>query len=162
MLTLQFHDILPGSSIGWVHREAEETHARLIAELEELIETALDALRPLETASTDPSGGQPVANAAPFDRDEVVVVDAAPRWYGDERSGTGGAPAAQRRAGGGVGDRPPHSVSAAQSNEPVDEPVAVATNAGGVTVVDNGLVRVTVDARRHGLVVPPHRDRVGR
>ena len=106
VLTLQFHDILPGSSIGWVHREAEETHARLIAELEELIDAALDALRPLERTSTDPSGGQPVANAAPFDRDEVVVVAAAPRWYGMSGAGTGGAPAAQRWAGGGVGEGP--------------------------------------------------------
>ena len=46
MLLHQFHDILPGSSIEWVHREAEATYARLIAELDELISTALDALGP--------------------------------------------------------------------------------------------------------------------
>ncbi|MCB1251781.1 MAG: hypothetical protein KDB39_00720, partial [Austwickia sp.] len=36
VLTLQFHDILPGSSITWVHREAEETYAAVAAELQAL------------------------------------------------------------------------------------------------------------------------------
>ena len=31
VLTLQFHDILPGSSIAWVHEEAERTHAEVLA-----------------------------------------------------------------------------------------------------------------------------------
>ncbi|GAA0440596.1 alpha-mannosidase [Leifsonia naganoensis] len=44
VLLLQFHDILPGTSIAWVHREAVETYARVAAELEGLIETALQAL----------------------------------------------------------------------------------------------------------------------
>ena len=34
VLTLQFHDILPGSSIAWVHADAEAAHARIGAELE--------------------------------------------------------------------------------------------------------------------------------
>lgn len=44
VLLLQFHDILPGTSIGWVHDEAEATHSRLIEELEALIATALGVL----------------------------------------------------------------------------------------------------------------------
>ncbi|WP_349865689.1 glycoside hydrolase family 38 C-terminal domain-containing protein [Leifsonia sp. WHRI 6310E] len=44
VLLLQFHDILPGTSIAWVHREAVETYARVVAELEGLITTALRAL----------------------------------------------------------------------------------------------------------------------
>ncbi|TWP51231.1 alpha-mannosidase [Lentzea tibetensis] len=44
VLLHQFHDILPGSSIAWVHREAEETYARVAAELGALIETATAAL----------------------------------------------------------------------------------------------------------------------
>ncbi len=107
VLTLQFHDILPGSSIGWVHREAEETHARLIAELEELIDAALDALRPLEALSTDASGVQSIANAAPFHPRRGRGRRHCPSAVRHERCGTGGAPAAQRWAGGGVGDRPP-------------------------------------------------------
>jgi alpha-mannosidase len=33
VLLLQFHDILPGSSITWVHREAAESDERIHAEL---------------------------------------------------------------------------------------------------------------------------------
>ncbi len=40
VLLHQFHDILPGSSIAWVHREAREAYARVGAELEELISAA--------------------------------------------------------------------------------------------------------------------------
>ncbi|MEV6632943.1 glycoside hydrolase family 38 C-terminal domain-containing protein [Actinoplanes sp. NPDC051470] len=44
VLLHQFHDILPGSSISWVHREARETYAALAAELGTLIETTQKAL----------------------------------------------------------------------------------------------------------------------
>ena len=40
----QFHDILPGSSISWVHREAERWHAEVSDELERLIAASLAAL----------------------------------------------------------------------------------------------------------------------
>ncbi|AMB17208.1 alpha-mannosidase [Microbacterium sp. XT11] len=43
-LLLQFHDILPGSSIAWVHREAEADHERLAAELERIVQQAIRAL----------------------------------------------------------------------------------------------------------------------
>ena len=36
VLLLQFHDILPGSSIAWVHREAAATYRETIAELDRL------------------------------------------------------------------------------------------------------------------------------
>ncbi|MFF2050996.1 alpha-mannosidase [Leifsonia sp. NPDC058194] len=44
VLLLQFHDILPGTSIAWVHREAVASYARVAAELEEIIRAALQAL----------------------------------------------------------------------------------------------------------------------
>lgn len=44
VLLYQFHDILPGSSIGWVHREAEETYPLLAAELEQIIVASARAL----------------------------------------------------------------------------------------------------------------------
>ncbi|MGW4532309.1 alpha-mannosidase [Nocardia sp. NPDC004340] len=44
VLLHQFHDILPGSSIAWVHREAEATYARVAAELSAIIERAQWAL----------------------------------------------------------------------------------------------------------------------
>lgn len=66
----QFHDILPGSSIGWVHRQAEETYAAIGAELEELIADA---------ASTVVGDGDlpMLLNAAPHARSGVAALGAA-------------------------------------------------------------------------------------
>ncbi|WP_433545164.1 alpha-mannosidase [Streptomyces sp. CA-294286] len=44
VLLHQFHDILPGSSIAWVHREARETYARIRTELESITVGAQTAL----------------------------------------------------------------------------------------------------------------------
>lgn len=44
VLLQQFHDILPGTSIAWVHREAVEQYARVASEAEELIRRSLAAL----------------------------------------------------------------------------------------------------------------------
>ncbi|KMS77555.1 alpha-mannosidase [Streptomyces leeuwenhoekii] len=44
VLLHQFHDILPGSSIAWVHREARATYARIAGELTGIIEAAQRAL----------------------------------------------------------------------------------------------------------------------
>lgn len=41
VLLQQFHDILPGSSIGWVHREAERRYAEVLASTERIIAGAL-------------------------------------------------------------------------------------------------------------------------
>jgi alpha-mannosidase len=73
VLTQQFHDILPGSSIAWVHRDAEAVHARVAADLEAKLEVLLADLAP---------AGLAVANAAGVDRDEVVVVDDTPAGDG--------------------------------------------------------------------------------
>jgi alpha-mannosidase len=62
VLLHQFHDILPGSSIAWVHREAEQTYTRVAAELESIIDGAMAAL----------AGTPAVFNAAPHARAEVV------------------------------------------------------------------------------------------
>ncbi|MDL9981560.1 alpha-mannosidase [Microbacterium sp. ASV49] len=61
VLLQQFHDILPGSSIAWVHREAEAGYARVEAALERVIEGALEAL---EAAA--PEDGAGWFNASPF------------------------------------------------------------------------------------------------
>ncbi|MFF4755743.1 alpha-mannosidase [Streptomyces sp. NPDC002514] len=72
VLLHQFHDILPGSSIAWVHREARETYARLAGELEGIIERAQRAL------AGDASGaGQLVFNSAPHARGGVPAGGAA-------------------------------------------------------------------------------------
>jgi alpha-mannosidase len=70
VLLHQFHDILPGSSIAWVHREARATYARVIGDLEAIVTRALDAL------SADGDG--PIAfNAAPMVRLGVPPLGAA-------------------------------------------------------------------------------------
>ncbi|MDX6261011.1 MAG: alpha-mannosidase, partial [Kribbellaceae bacterium] len=69
VLLNQFHDILPGSSIAWVHREAEATYAKLAEELEAIIATAQQAL----AGSGD---AQIVFNAAPHARGGVAGLGA--------------------------------------------------------------------------------------
>lgn len=88
LLLYQFHDILPGSSITWVHREAVEGHARLTARLEALVDGAL------RTLVTDPAG-RTLFNAAPHARRGVAALGAAapeavPGTVDVARTGTGG------------------------------------------------------------------------
>ncbi|MGW5329013.1 alpha-mannosidase [Streptomyces sp. NPDC004014] len=109
VLLHQFHDILPGSSIAWVHREARATYERVAAELTGIIEAAQGALAG--------EGATPlVFNAAPHARAGVPA---------------GGAAAARTTGGTTLTPRP-----------------------GGGHVLDNGRLRVGIDAR--GLVVSVH------
>ncbi|WP_225830192.1 glycoside hydrolase family 38 C-terminal domain-containing protein [Streptomyces sp. NK08204] len=66
VLLHQFHDILPGSSIAWVHREAVRTYAAVAEELEDMIGRAQQAL-----AGDASGGGTVVFNAAPHERGGV-------------------------------------------------------------------------------------------
>ena len=77
VLLHQFHDILPGSSIAWVHREARTVYAAVAAELEEIITGAQRALvrEPADTRS----GDCVVFNAAPFERDGIPAMAAGRR-----------------------------------------------------------------------------------
>ncbi|WP_328462141.1 alpha-mannosidase [Streptomyces sp. NBC_00448] len=106
VLLHQFHDILPGTSIAWVHREAERTYVEVGRELRELVDTAQRAL-----AAADDGGesGDVVFNAAPHARDGVPAMGAALRAAG---------PATVRPVPSGDG-----------------------------FVLDNGLVRITIDGR---------------
>jgi alpha-mannosidase len=104
VLLQQFHDILPGSSIGWVHAEAVANYAVIARELTELIGAA--------QATLAGDGDTPLMfNAAPHPRSGVPALGAAP---------------------------------AAESSS-----VPPAETEGGF-VLDNGLLRATVD-RRGGL-----------
>ncbi|MFI1164553.1 alpha-mannosidase [Streptomyces sp. NPDC020801] len=91
VLLHQFHDILPGSSIAWVHREARATYERIASELEGVIETAQRALAG--------EGAQPlVFNSAPHARSGVPAGGAgAPATEG-------GTELRPRREGGHVLD----------------------------------------------------------
>ena len=70
VLLQQFHDIIPGSSIAWVHDDAEAAHAQVTARLEALIAAAF-------TRMSLPAGPV-VANAATHARTEVIVHDGTP------------------------------------------------------------------------------------
>ncbi|MFE6129465.1 alpha-mannosidase [Streptomyces sp. NPDC056437] len=89
VLLHQFHDILPGSSIAWVHREAEAEYARVAGELEALTSQALAALG---------EGAPQVFNTSPLDRAEVVRTPDGGLTYtevpgsGSAALGTGTAP----------------------------------------------------------------------
>ncbi|MDF1605783.1 glycoside hydrolase family 38 C-terminal domain-containing protein [Nocardioides sp. YIM 152315] len=65
----QFHDILPGSSIAWVHREARTVYADLASSLEGIIGSAVSALG---------GTGDVAFNAAPFEVDGVPALSAGP------------------------------------------------------------------------------------
>ncbi|MGH4030208.1 alpha-mannosidase [Actinomycetota bacterium Odt1-20B] len=70
VLLHQFHDILPGSSIAWVHREARATYAGVAAELTGIIESAQRALAG--------EGDTPLTfNAAPHALDGIPAGGAA-------------------------------------------------------------------------------------
>jgi alpha-mannosidase len=78
LLTNQFHDILPGSSIRWVTEEAEAQLADVQRRADALSGDALDAI----AASVDTSGfAEPsvVFNPTPFARREVVDIAGRPR-----------------------------------------------------------------------------------
>ncbi|MBP0458849.1 alpha-mannosidase [Streptomyces montanisoli] len=83
VLLHQFHDILPGSSIAWVHREARATYAAVAAELTEIIDGAQRALAGEGTRAL-------VFNGAPHTRDGVAA---------------GGASSPAVDGGAGVGSR---------------------------------------------------------
>jgi alpha-mannosidase len=70
VLLHQFHDILPGSSIAWVHREARTAYAEVAARLEGLIGSALDAL----VVSTGSTTEEVVFNAGPVARHGVAAL----------------------------------------------------------------------------------------
>ncbi|MBO1335531.1 glycoside hydrolase family 38 C-terminal domain-containing protein [Streptomyces sp. VRA16 Mangrove soil] len=106
VLLHQFHDILPGSSIAWVHREAEKTYAAVAAELTAIIDAAQRAL-------AGEGSQELVFNAAAHERSGIAA-------------GGAGAPA-------------------------LSGTVELTARPDGGHILDNGLLRVEIDAR--GLVV---------
>jgi alpha-mannosidase len=104
VLLHQFHDILPGSSIAWVHREAREAYAALADELDEIIATA-----------------QRACAGAPADPDVEMVFNPCPRT---------------RRGVPALGAAPVSGSGPAVAAHPGD----------GGFVLDNGVLRVVVDA----------------
>ncbi|MEU8685363.1 glycoside hydrolase family 38 C-terminal domain-containing protein [Streptomyces sp. NPDC048611] len=135
VLLHQFHDILPGSSIAWVHREARATYAAVEAELTGIIETAL-------AAPAGPGGAAPgvptVFNASPYPRDEIVELPAGTAGTGPDGPS---AVAVHVPALGSAAVRPPGP----DSPTPPPPPVRADTGSDGTLTLDNGLLRVELD-----------------
>jgi len=55
VLTQQFHDILPGSSIAWVHRDAEAVFERVSDEVARVIEAMTNELAPPSISIANPA-----------------------------------------------------------------------------------------------------------
>ena len=87
VLLHQFHDILPGSSIHWVHREAEAVYAELAVELDALIAKAQQAL-------AGEGDRQITFNASPHARDGVAAMGAGESAR--RRRGVGHDPGSRR------------------------------------------------------------------
>ncbi|MER6136332.1 glycoside hydrolase family 38 C-terminal domain-containing protein [Streptomyces sp. NPDC001815] len=106
VLLHQFHDILPGSSIAWVHREARRTYETVAEELNGIIDGAQRALAGEGTTAL-------AFNSAPHTRDGVPAGGARSPAVGGE--------------------------------------CTLVPRADGGFVLDNGCLRIEIDAR--GLVV---------
>ena len=130
LLLLQFHDILPGSSIGWVHEEAEAAHAELSEALQRLIDGALDAL----------VGGGPAVGGADSDA-AALVANASPFE-------SAGVPA------GGIARHVPAPLASARE---VDGGTALENGALRVVFDDEGWVRSLTDVTTGRELVAPGR-----
>ena len=132
VLLHQFHDILPGTSIAWVHREAEQVYGRIHERLEALIARSSAAL-----GTGDAGAG--VLNAAAHDRREVVLLPAAPPPGVAAQPLSDGRHAAAASAdalGGGKLLTDLHELT----------PVTVTSSPGGGYVLGNGLIEARIDA----------------
>ncbi len=131
VLLMQFHDILPGSSIAWVHAEARADYERILARLTDLVAEGLRLL----------GGG--LLNAGPLPRREVVAVPVGPAGTGELR----------------LVETPALSVGSGQPLDPVS-PVAASgrTLTNGlvsVTIADDGSIASLVDHRHDDRQVLP-------
>ncbi|GAA2165646.1 alpha-mannosidase [Pedococcus bigeumensis] len=130
VLLQQFHDILPGTSIAWVHREAVEQYARVERAAEELVSSALAAL-------VGEGRKRVTANGAGSERDGVPPGAAVVGGRPGVEDGPGEAVVSGEAVGSGL--RPGAGSGAVEL-----------TRTGEDLVLDNGVVRVTLSAQ--GLV----------
>lgn len=132
VLTQQFHDIIPGSSIAWVHRDTEDEHRNLADSINRRIDEVFASASIEGGASSgvsecSPSGCSFVANPSPVPVKGVTSIDGQPRWIE--------APAMSTVELEG-GESCPENV----------EPVVVDIGPNHEVVVSNGLARLEIDA----------------
>ncbi|MBU3865858.1 alpha-mannosidase [Streptomyces sp. 4503] len=139
VLLNQFHDILPGTSIAWVHQQAEREYGEIRDELEGLIADAAGRL---------PGAAGALLNAGPYARREVALVRGAE------------LPGAQRLSDGRSAVLAEVAALASGGTVAAPRQEVTAVSEGGGFVLDNGVVRVVVD--RRGLITSVHHHAAGR
>ena len=147
VLLLQFHDILPGSSIHRVYEDAEKKHAEVLRRSAEIRRDALAFLSKKDASLT-------VTNSLPFERAAAVKLPAS--WQG-----AAGLPVQQ------IGDNRYALVTVPASGtavlkdgkgEKASGATAVLNEAGAV--MENSLVRVVFD--RNGAITSVYDKQSGR
>jgi alpha-mannosidase len=78
VLLQQFHDILPGSAIAWVHREARENYQQVFTDLNKIIDDAQKALVVRFATENASEAGETIFNGAPVSRGGLTALSAAP------------------------------------------------------------------------------------
>lgn len=134
-LLQQFHDILPGSSIAWVHQQNEADYARSTAELEQLVADGLSA--------ANISGA--VINSSDHARREVVLGADGQVYAGAVAPGLGYAP-----------------LEPSEPKQPVDlaregSDLVVSNAAVRLRIDERGLIVSLYDLRARRELVPPGR-----
>ncbi|MBR7836595.1 alpha-mannosidase [Actinospica durhamensis] len=144
VLLHQFHDILPGTSIAWVHREAEQVYGEIHGRLEALIADAAAALAPTSADADADASGPALLNAAAHDRREVVVLAEAPA----PADSVGAAPTAQGLSDGrfaALAEAPALGGGALVQVSADLAPVTVTALAQGGYLLANGVLEARLD-----------------
>ncbi|BDH58276.1 glycoside hydrolase family 38 C-terminal domain-containing protein [Tsukamurella sp. PLM1] len=147
VLLQQFHDILPGSSIAWVHQDAERNYAAVARRLEAIIAAALQALAGTEDGGTGRGGTGSDATGSGGTGDGGT---------GDGGTGSGGGtvPAGAQTGSAAstslVFNAAPHArdgvPALGAAVVPPTEPITPRAE-GRDLVLDNGVVRAVIDER---------------
>ncbi|AXE80994.1 alpha-mannosidase [Streptomyces atratus] len=134
VLLHQFHDILPGSSIAWVHREAHETYERVREQLADLVADAVAAL----------GGAKALValNSSPYRRSQVVELDAGASAV--LPSGAHVQPLGEGRTAV-LAETPGLGAGLLDGSAVPEHAVTVTCSADEGFAFDNGLLRVVVD-----------------
>ncbi len=126
VLTQQFHDIIPGSSIAWVHNDTEEEHRAIAALINERIDSIFAVpTREIGSALVEPDGAVSVANPSPVDRTGVEWFGGRPHWV----------------------EVPAMSTArlALESRRPDVDAVVVDRDSNETISISNGLLRIVID-----------------
>ncbi|MEE1809235.1 alpha-mannosidase [Streptomyces sp. BE133] len=134
VLLHQFHDILPGSSIAWVHREAHETYERVREQLADLVADAVAALGGAK--------GLVALNSSPYRRSQVVELDAEASAV--LPSGAHVQPLGEGRTAV-LAETPGLGAGLLDGSAVPEHAVTVTCSADEGFAFDNGLLRVVVD-----------------